>query len=316
MTVSVIICTCNRYELICDTINSICNNSIKPFELIIVDQSDNMDHMNLILKDLNRKYKNIVIQHDNGKGLSRARNLGGRLATGVILAYTDDDAYVDKDWIKSIIDVFKDKNYRTGITGGKIIPVYYEKESEWEMPKQWQYLLPAYDRGDYYGRYENGDLPPGVNYATLKSLFETIGGFNEKLGVNAGKKFQIFGEDSEFSLKVKDLGYDLIYNYKNIVYHPVPLSRQSQNFLNKRLFTEGRTQIFIHFNLNKTKKINMIKLLFRKIIALLKYILSNHSNTELTVFTGRKFFLYGEISMLLNWILYQHKMLSFYKPIN
>jgi GT2 family glycosyltransferase len=297
MNVSVIVCTCNRYELLDNTIDSIYKNTIKPFECIIVDQSDDKKRIGKIFNKLSKKYP-IKIIFDKGKGLSRSRNIGGKAALGDILAYTDDDAYVDANWINGILESFSTQKFNTGVTGGIIRPVYGEVNRDWKIPKKWEYMLPSYDRGNYFGEYKNGELPPGVSFAVKKELFDQIGEFNEKLGVISGKKLQIFGEDSDFCLKAKKLGYHIIYNSNIIVFHPVPLSRQNQSFFNSRMFTEGATQMYLHLITNRKRYSEKIRLLLYKIISLINYSAKGKNRNEYSVYVGKKYYKYGEIIMI------------------
>jgi GT2 family glycosyltransferase len=295
MNVSVIICTCNRYELISNTLDSICKNNVEPYELIIVDQSDDKPRVENIINNY-RSSINLKLIPDNKKGLSRARNIGWRAAAGEIIAFTDDDAYVDQKWIEKIFYSFTIYGENIGIVGGKILPVFEEKNPHWEMPEKWSYLYPAYDSGEYIGEYKNNELPPGVNFATLKKILIEAGGFNERLGVIAGKRFQIYGEDSEIAIKAKSLGYRVLYNSNVIVYHPVPLGRQNQEFLNKRLFIEGSTQMYLSIKMNTY---TFKQKLFLFISILRKHIeIKNDNNINKIEYHGIKNFYKGKLFIL------------------
>ena len=65
--------------------------------------------------DIARKYDVSLIQTEN-KGLSNARNLGMEAATGEIIAYIDDDAYPDLDWLKFLAAGFMSSDH-VGIGG-------------------------------------------------------------------------------------------------------------------------------------------------------------------------------------------------------
>lgn len=298
MKVSVIICTCNRYELIIRTLESIVNNAQQPHEIIIVDQSDEKGRMRAILTSLPFSSRLTIIP-DDGKGLSRARNIGWKRAGGDLIAFTDDDAFVDGRWIQGILQSFSIKKFKTGITGGKIIPVFDEMNPDWRMPERWEYLYPAYDRGDHIGEYTNGELPPGASFAILRSLLEKTGGFNERLGVIEGKKTQIYGEDSEVALQVQKFGYQVVYNSNIIVYHPVPLSRQNQDFLNRRLYIEGITQMYVYLIMNRPRFRKRIYFLYDSLKRLLALILSGRKRLDRREYLGMKSTIKGRIYTIL-----------------
>ncbi len=242
MKISVVIPTANRHDKILRAIEKIYENTILPHEVIVVDQSQDDATANVLARSIEQgKVKYIK---DEGTGISRSKNIGWQYASGEIVAFTDDDAWVESTWLENIASSFLDRQFKIGVLGGKIIPVYEEKNLNWTCPERWSYLLPASDLGDVFGAYEGDSTPPGVNFSIHRSLLEKFSGFDERLGVNNGRSIQIFGEDNDLSCRIKKAGYELVYNPSCIVYHPVPLSRQSQDFLNKRLIQEGMTYAY------------------------------------------------------------------------
>jgi len=297
LSVSVIICTAGKSDLIIKCINSIMNNSVKPQELIVVHQ----DHKHFDIKEkINlKKWPSIKFKYicDDKFGVSRARNIGYKNAASDIISYTDDDAYVGKDWIKNILKTFN-KYKKAGIVGGKIIPVFNERNKNWSMPKQWEYVYPAFDQGEKIGEYLNGALPPTVNYSIKKTILKKTGGYNEKLGHNLKKIIQITGEDSDMTLKTMKLGYKVIYNPKVVVYHPVPLERQNEEFLKKRLYTEGLTDGYLYFLHNKVSLKEKVKI-FKSKIADLISLYRNKKNYDGSTFEGIKIRIIGNINAII-----------------
>lgn len=306
MTISVVIPTCNRYDTIHRIIDSILKNSFLPAEIIVVDQSDN-NNTNEIINKIDNKKVPIIYHQDDGKGAARARNIGWRLSNGDIISFVDDDAIVVQNWIKSIIDTFQSYNNKIGIVGGKIIAVYEDRNHEWEIPPQWSYLLPHYEQAGNIGTYLNRALPPATNYSILKELLIEMNGFNENLGPKSGSKVQIYGEDSDLTLRVMKKGYKVIYNPECVVYHPVPLERQNQEFLNKRLFSEGATDYYIELLSHDYS-------LFFKIGSLVKdtskliCLKSSQKIEDKRIYLGCKNFLLGRIYMacksMLFWVIH------------
>lgn len=255
---SLIIPTCNRPEGITRAIECIMANTMKPFETIVVDQSDGGETEAVVQE---RRNAGMCIRYirDIKKGLSRAKNIGIGSATGDILIFLDDDGYIGKDWLEEMAMAFEDERFNAGIVFGRVLPVYEEKNTSWEMPDRWRYLLPAYDQGDRLERLAERSLPGGGNTAIPMQVFDRVGGYREELGVNFSKNAQLYGEDSEFALRVKKAGYDLVYNPGAVLYHPVQMSRQNQGFLNRRLYAEGISQIYIHLAANRFSFISRIR---------------------------------------------------------
>jgi glycosyltransferase involved in cell wall biosynthesis len=242
MKISIVIPTANRHDKILRAIDKIYENTILPHEVIVVDQSQDDATDNILARSIEQG--KVTYIKDEGTGISRSKNIGWKYASGEIVAFTDDDAWVESTWLENIKSSFLNQQFKIGVLGGKIIPVYEEKNSNWNFPERWSYLLPASDLGDSLGTYEGDSTPPGVNFSIHRSLLENFSGFDERLGVDNGKSIQIFGEDNDLCCRIKKAGYDLVYNPSCIVYHPVPLSRQSQDFLDKRLIQEGMTYAY------------------------------------------------------------------------
>lgn len=271
-TISVIIPTTNRSATIGKAIESIYNNTIAPREVIVVDQSRDDLTLNVLQKFI--EAKGLIYIRDQGSGISRSRNVGWKRASGEIIAFTDDDAWVDSKWLECILEIFNNRAFNIGAVGGRILPVYEEKNPNWTIPKQWEYLLPSLDHGDAVTAFKENAFPIGVNLITYRHLLEEFDGFDENMGVNSTRSRQIFGEDVDYYLRLKNRGFDLVYNPHCIVYHPVPLSRQSQEFLNKRLMTEGTTYVYFMFKDGKLGPLKsavlMLKSLVRYTLTLLK----------------------------------------------
>jgi len=73
--------------------------------------------------------KNVRIVVFDSFGLSSARNKGIMESSGDIIAFIDDDAWAEKDWIERI-----ERNFENGDifgVGGKIIPVFDSKRPRW-----------------------------------------------------------------------------------------------------------------------------------------------------------------------------------------
>jgi glucosyl-dolichyl phosphate glucuronosyltransferase len=241
-TISVVIPTANRHNTIARAVEEIYKNTIAPHEVIVVDQSED----DLTFKALQTfiEEKELTYIKDDGKGISRGRNVGWRIASGEIIAFTDDDAWVDSKWLENVLSTFQHNSFNIGAIGGKIIPVYEERNPNWSFPEKWEYLLPACNHGDAIIPFAENLFPIGVNFFTLRYLLLKFNGFDENMGFTTGKSLQVSGEDVDYHIRLRKNGFDLIYNPNCVVYHPVPLTRQNQEFLNKRLMYEGATYAY------------------------------------------------------------------------
>ncbi|NJR52565.1 MAG: glycosyltransferase [Leptolyngbyaceae cyanobacterium CSU_1_3] len=288
LCISVVIPTADRPQTIGPAIQKIFANTVQPYEVIVIDQS-RTDRTLKALSSFIQAGKITYLQ-DTGLGVSRARNVGWRKASGEIIAFTDDDAHTDLHWLENVRQTFERSDLNIGVLGGKIIPFYEQKNPDWSIPKRWEYLLPAYDQGDTLSLYEGTSLPAGVNYSIYRSLLEKFDGFDEDLGPNLSRNLQIYGEDADLARRISQNGFSLVYNPNCVVYHPVPLSRQNQNFLNKRLISEGATFAFMQIKSSNLGK-DLVSL-SKSFIRYSNFVLQGKDTDEL-------YYLRGKILVLL-----------------
>lgn len=304
MRVSVLICTRNRPDTLPRALRSVLSTDPGPDEVLVVDQGDDPERTLAQVSTLDPRGDLARVLRDPGVGLSRARNLGWRAARGDVVAYTDDDAFVDPEWVGAIRAAFSGAEFRTGVAGGRVVPVYEGGGSDFEIPPEWTYLLPEYDRGTRAMPYPQGELPAGVSLAVWRHLLEGIGGFEENIGVVGGRRVQIYGEDSELALRVAALGYDVVYYPDMRVYHPVPRARQNQAFLNRRLFSQGATDLYLSLRRGGRRPRRLARLLLRKPGKLLRVLLLDRTRVDPVRYQGRRAYVAGELYMLAKYGLF------------
>jgi len=90
-------------------------------EIIIVDDHST-DNSAKIVRDFSYINKNIKLlrQPDGKKGPAAARNLGIRRAKGEIIAFTDSDCIVPKNWLKKMVECFNSNPDYSAI-GGSLV---------------------------------------------------------------------------------------------------------------------------------------------------------------------------------------------------
>ena len=115
--ISVIICTRNRPIQVNLCLKSILNSKYYNYELVVVDQSENLITKNSLKKIRNNKIKYF---HQDSKGLTKARNLGIKKANGSLLVFTDDDCIVSRNWLTKIYKIFQYKHIE--IVFGQTLP--------------------------------------------------------------------------------------------------------------------------------------------------------------------------------------------------
>jgi GT2 family glycosyltransferase len=96
--VSVVVCSYNGGTTLDQCLRSLLALNYPDYEIIVVDDgsTDNT-------RDILARYPAIRALHQPNQGLSVARNVGLRAATGSIVAYTDSDCFADPDWLAHLV---------------------------------------------------------------------------------------------------------------------------------------------------------------------------------------------------------------------
>ena len=106
MTLSVIIPTKNRIFDLIETLKTVYKNSLKPDEIIIVDQSleDSFEILKSVFKkgSLNIKY----FYKPEINGLLEARDFGVKVSSNNILVFLDDDISLSEDFFEKLLECY------------------------------------------------------------------------------------------------------------------------------------------------------------------------------------------------------------------
>ena len=100
MKISVIIPTFNRLDLLKRAIDSVLNQSIKPYDIIVVDDGSTDDTSEMI----QHKYKSINLIQQKNSGVSAARNNGIKNAQGDWIALLDSDDEWEKNKLEEQVN--------------------------------------------------------------------------------------------------------------------------------------------------------------------------------------------------------------------
>jgi glycosyltransferase involved in cell wall biosynthesis len=128
MKASIILCTyqSERYEDFVEALDSLNAQSYENENMeIVVVVDGNRELYDRILKsgieEADRgKGKVKVILNEKNLGLSASRNIGVKEATGGIIAFFDDDAVADKNWVEELVRMYEEHDAIAA--GGEILP--------------------------------------------------------------------------------------------------------------------------------------------------------------------------------------------------
>jgi len=195
--VSVIIPVYNDSRLF-STLDTLKKQSYFNCQIIVVDDcSDKVDIKSICGQFFGINY----IKSDTNIGSYACRNIGIQAAKGEILAFTDGDCILDKDWIQEGINKLE-SDINLSIIGGKIQMIGFEFRLD-------EYLDSCLHLRQDVWIYKRNFAATG-NAFIKKEVFQEIGLFNDKL--------RSMG-DFEFGNRAFSKGYKIEYAESAIAYH-------------------------------------------------------------------------------------------------
>ncbi|MGB3759090.1 MAG: glycosyltransferase [Rivularia sp. (in: cyanobacteria)] len=193
-------------------------NQPPKFEILVVDNapSDGRTH------DLIESMASVGYTCEPKPGLDFARNRAVEEATGVLLAFLDDDVVVDRQWLMGLQEAWAE-NPDAGAFTGLVLPYELETEAQiifehrggfrrgFEKIRYGQSLSgnPSYPSGA-------GIFGAGCNMTFRRQVLLVLGGFDEAL--DTGKPLP-GGGDLDIFYRVIRAGYPLVYEPLYLVYH-------------------------------------------------------------------------------------------------
>jgi len=191
MRVSIIIPAHNEERLIKKCIESLLSQSVKPLELIVID-----DHSTDKTASIIKKFKEVkLIEFKDNKGPSVARNTGWHKARGDVILFAEADAYYEHDYLKKMLVELK-----PGVGGVISMPRKAIDKTVWTRMAELEMSA------------RSEDYKPFSAFMYKKEALQKTGGYDENLRC---------GEDVDLGRRVKIAGYSLAHS-KALIYHKEP----------------------------------------------------------------------------------------------
>ncbi len=236
MRVSVVLCTYDPalFDDFCDAADSILSQTHSPLELVVV-----VDGTPDLAEQVESEYgsdENVLIHlNDENRGLLESRNTGAKLASGEVVAFIDDDARADADWIAELVKIHE----RTDVpaVGGKMTPEWVAGKPEF-LPEEFYWLVGVTHRGfaDGPGIVRNTN---GSNISFRREVFLDLGGFDPTIGGRKGDANLQGGETELCARLERDYGTGVYYTPNARVSHKVFEYRTEIGWLADRAFWQG-----------------------------------------------------------------------------
>jgi GT2 family glycosyltransferase len=196
--VSVIVCAYNGERTMDHCLASLETLNYPNYEVVVVN-----DGSTDRTREIAERYNYIRLIHQENQGLSAARNVGLRAATGDIIAYTDCDCMADPDWLTHLVARFLSSDF--GAVGGPNLP-----PPDRSLVANCVAVSPG---GPTHVLLDDevAEHIPGCNMAFRREALEAINGFDPV--------FRAAGDDVDLCWRLQNKGYKIGFSAAAVVWH-------------------------------------------------------------------------------------------------
>jgi GT2 family glycosyltransferase len=236
--ISVVVCTRDRPEQLGACLDSLALLEDDDVEFVIVDNSSAGSAAEAFERAVGDDPRFRLV-HEPRPGLSRARNRGLAAASGVAVAFTDDDVRVDPWWLDGIRCGFGDDDAVACVTG--LVPAaeledpvqeLFDRKVSWSSSLERRRYSMATDHVGAFP-YDAGRFGTGANFAVRRDVMNELGGFDVALGAGSRSRG---GEDLDAFARVLFAGHALVYEPRAIAWH---VHRASAEELARQVYGYG-----------------------------------------------------------------------------
>lgn len=239
LDVAVVICayTEQRWDQLLAAVESVRRQSAAPREIIIV-----IDHNPSLLARVRQHVPDaLVVENSESRGLSGARNSGIRVARGDVIAFIDEDAVAQPDWLASLMRGYAEPQV-IGV-GGAIKPVWQGGRPSW-FPSEFDWVV-----GCTYTGMPTKTAPIrnliGCNMSFRREVFALGGGFRSGIG-RVGSR-PVGCEETELCIRTRQRWPQSEFRYDPTacVHHHVPTPRRRWQYFQARCYAEGLSKALV-----------------------------------------------------------------------
>jgi glycosyltransferase involved in cell wall biosynthesis len=206
-------------------------------EIVVV-----VDHNPRLIQRVRRQLPDsIVVENKEARGLSGARNTGIATTKGDVIAFLDDDAAAEPDWLEQLVAGYADP--RVCGVGGAIEPAWSNRRPRW-LPAEFDWVIGCTYRGMPIQAGPVRNLI-GANMSFRREVFDTVGGFRSGMGRLGTRPLGC--EETELCIRTRQQWPQktLLYEPRARVRHRVPVRRARWTYFYARCYAEGLSKALV-----------------------------------------------------------------------
>lgn len=160
-------------------------------------------------------------------GVSYARNRGIAEAQAPLLAFIDDDEWIEPHFLSAYVDFFEARP-DASVAGGRIIAEYPDGRPAWLSKYPETAIANVMDFGTEARLFPANRVPGSGNMAIRRTVFESCGTFDPRFG-RVGNRLT-GGEENDLFERLQKRGYALWYVPDAVMHHVIPAAKLTESY--------------------------------------------------------------------------------------
>lgn len=244
--ISVVIPIYNAENFLKVCLESIFSQKTNSIEVILIDDGST-DSSKIIIDKYNQRYKNILAIYQENQGVSAARNIGIKCASGSYVLFLDSDDSFRAGLFENLKKALKNNRYPDMVSFG------YVRKSGKNKPSK-HYSSKRFDGNNFSGElFCQSFLSKKVTQCVSSFIIKRE--VLKKYGIDFNEVVTL-GEDVAFQIKAMSVSESVLYLANEyFVYNYNPNSQTNQNFKKNHLSCVNNYQdvanFFVQFNLTE-----------------------------------------------------------------
>ena len=161
------------------------------------------------------------------------------LACGEYIAFIDDDAIANPDWLEKIVEAFDQFGKNIGLIGGRVELIWEAPKPVW-LPMELLGIFSSYHYSDEPVMLNKEQWLSACNLAIRKQLLSAAHGFREDLGRKGNT--MLASEEGYLRNQIDEWNLPSYYHPDIIVHHHVNGGRLTKKWFQNAAYWQGKSQ--------------------------------------------------------------------------